>query len=312
MKPQSDKRQHFRFPAFDDEEGVKLINEDDRYLFAEERETRIFNSLRENTQEIHEEEKNNLKREIKRDLSMQQEKKPVRPNVASTWEAPDLSRTKTQYSGPAITGYKKEPVQSLFNKPHRPSILAKDESSSRENRTEINRRIDKSSHLEEKLASTRFAAPAKKFKPRNIPQQLYGEDGFDKNWKKAEIANQISKNKTSYLMFAGKEDIDLPELTDHKAVQKTEAETAGTARNHSSSNEDVVVRKKRKIPEVASRDFGSQSVGNSVRKNDTVEMPAIQKKKREEELGTKNRLEKSLSGIISEEGSQLGISKYFD
>ncbi|MGX6978781.1 hypothetical protein ACWN8V_05940 [Vagococcus elongatus] len=312
MKPQSDKRQHFRFPAFDDEEGVKLINEDSRYLFAEERETRIFNALREEIPETYDQEKNILKHDIKRDAPVQQEVKPSRPNIASTWEAPDLSRSKTQYSGPAITGHKKEPVNSLFNKPHRPSILTKDDSLTRENRTEIDRRIDKSSHLEEKLASTRFAAPEKRFKPRNIPQQLYGVDGLDKNWKKAEIANQITKNKTSYLMLASKDDSDLPELTDNKVFQKSKEESFDTVRNRPPSSEEVVVRKKRKIPEVASRDFGNQSVGTTGKKNDTVELPAIERKKREEEIVTKNRLEKSLSGIMSEEGSQLGINKYFD
>lgn len=268
----ADKRKNFRFPAFDDQEGVKLPKSNTRNLFGDEFDT-LFSepdSIAEVVEATYEE---RYHQEIEVEPYV-----PAKPQRLNRENYPDFS-----YQGPPIEDHVVEVKKPVFYSDHRASL---------ETKLTREKKVDP--------RSVTNAQPGKYkgrsyFVPKHIPASVAPVD-VEPNYSKQEIIERMKKPKSSYLIL----DDDNDRTYQYDEIEKRDISEFETR------EEEV------KIP-FTRREFKQLKKGTRKSENEAL-IPAITRKKHEKTEGVNknSRLEKSLSGIMEEETSQMRKSKYFD
>lgn len=269
----ADKRKNFRFPAFDDKEGVKLPKSSGRDLFSDEFKTPFSEKHSAEEAETTYEESN----------QQAEAAEPVMPEPYVPAKAEPLKREKRpdfSYQGPPMEETVVEVKKPVFYSDHRASL---------ERKLTSEKKIDQ--------RATSNAQPGKYkgrsyFVPKHIPASIVPE-GVEPAYSKQEIIDRMKKPKASYLILEDDED----QAFRYDEIEKREI------------SEFEVREEETKIP-FTRREFKQLKKGS---KNDDSIPAITRKKNEQPEQTAKNtRLEKSLSGIMEEETSQSRSSKYFD
>lgn len=270
----ADKRKNFRFPAFDDKEGVKLPKSNHRDLFSDEFKTPFSDnrSIAEETEATYEE---RFHQEAVSEPVMPEPYVPTKTEPLKREKRPDFS-----YQGPPMEDSVIEVKKPVFYSDHRASLEKK---------------LTREKKLDQRANSN--AQPGKYkgrsyFVPKHIPASIVPED-VEPTFSKKEIIDRMKKPKASYLILEDNED---------RAFQYDEIEKRQIS--------EFEVREEESNIPFTRREFKQLKKGS---KNDE-KVPAITRKKNEQpdQMAKNNRLEKSLSGIMAEETSQSRASKYFD
>ena len=314
MKESTD-RKHFRFPVFSDKEGVKLSNQPKRKFFEDNEPTFITKYQTTNTNKINE--VRHLD-EINHQHDLNDSEENLQPTKEKNWQPKSVKKEKGN-KGLAIKASKmaKEAVQkpvSTFASSYQPPINKRAEKEPKSwLPSDVEERIDKQTALEEKLANTRFAEDKDKFVPKSIPQQMY--DGEDlvalEVSEKEKLAKQLADEKTDYLTLATDEE----ELSEVNTISEPEFDKISPKHEVIKTttvydNQEVTQRTKRDIPQKPKKNLLSDVKTSAFPSNKEVDTPVFKRKHPEEE-SIRTRLDKSLSGIISDEGQPTN-SRYFD
>lgn len=286
MVEYSDKRKNFRFPAFDDNTGVKLSTERERVLFAEEL-AHYPNQQTYNNEITYEERFFGGDEPVptpEPDLSSFTEPMPkVQVPLPKSKYVPKkptpLKRPDYSYQGPAIAERPVEEKKSAFHSEHRSSL---------ENKRTGGQGSQASTPT--KSATSNYAN-RNYFVPKHIPPSLAPDTSDDDNFDRNELAERMRKPKNSYMILAEKEDRPFQ----NEEIQKKEIIQFDTSEK---KNETPFIR----------RDL------NKVKRGEE-DVPAITRKRAESQESSEQRngrLEKSLSGIMAEETAQPHSNKYFD
>ncbi|TLG80216.1 hypothetical protein [Vagococcus zengguangii] len=311
MKESTD-RKYFRFPAFSDKEGVKLSTQPKRKIFEDHEPVIITKYQTATSNKI--EELRHLDEIDQLNEFNKLEEMPMEPTKEKNWE-PKPTKKEKLVKGLAIKDTSPIPKQkkniATFTASYQPPIAKRvTEEVKSWLPEEVENRIDKHAALEEKLAKTRFAEEKDKFVPKPIPQQMYGEDpSVIEAQEKIELAKQLAAEKENYLVLASEADNELPELTEVATNISLEME-ASTTEEAYNIEEVTLPRNKRTVPQAVKKDLITQPKISSFSTKKDVETPVFKKKNGQEEK-TRTRLDKSLAGIISDEG-KLTNSRYFE
>lgn len=297
MSEQLDSRKHFRFPVYDDSQGVKIKTGKERVLFADEFDDYQGFSQTNSTEVATEE----LVLEKK-------EHAPTFPDVAAEREAQmyepkppqPLNRPDYSYNSPAqrekltqdIQGqdkYRPATQLDLASQPLevRRSIFKTDHQSSWEKKLETEERNDKA---QANTANKKYNG-RNYFVPKHIPASTV-INHEEEDYSRDELTTRLKKSKSSYLIMAEEEDLPFQ----NEEITKKEITDFET------KQEDV------KTPFIR-RDL------NQLKRDEEGVVPAITRKRAKKKENTEQRqgrLEKSLSGIIEEESAVDRSNRYFD
>lgn len=310
MADSTEKRKYYRFPAFDDAEGVKLESNIKRQLFDNGEPVFLTKDSSTYTSDNQFGASKSVQQSPLTSENHQEEEPELTPTKAPNWEPKKNVKAEDVYKGLKINKVRKFDPENRFESDYTAPVMKRETKKKSWLPPEVEERIDKQTALEDKLANTRFAEPKNRFKPKNIPQQRYNGDSFhQQSIEKTELVQQLSDQKNDYLLFADESETNYPELTGYDEAQNEQTNL------EKKTEVEAEQKEKRKIPTVTKRDFGSDVKAVSSRKKTALEEPAIKKKLRSKEEDNssnhRSRLEKSLSGIMSEQ-PQLKQSIYFE
>ncbi|WP_314065478.1 hypothetical protein [uncultured Vagococcus sp.] len=268
----ADKRKNFRFPAFDDKEGVKLPKSSGRDLFSDEFKT----PFSENQTVADEPEASEAR-------FQQEAAEPVMPEPYVPAKAEPLKREKRpdfSYQGPPMEESVVEVKKPVFYSDHRASLEKK---------------LTREKKLDQRASSN--AQPGKYkgrsyFVPKHIPASIVPE-GVEPAYSKKEIIDRMKKPKASYLILEDNED---------RSFQYDEIEKREIS--------EFEVREEETTIPFTRREFKQMKKGS--KNDETIPAITRKKKEQPDQTGKNTRLEKSLSGIMEEETSQSIANKYFD
>ncbi|MGX6961484.1 hypothetical protein [Vagococcus xieshaowenii] len=307
-------RKFFRFPAFSDKEGVKLATQPKREIF-EKHEPVIITKYQQVVSNKIEELRHLDEIEELNEMN-QVDEQQLEPTKEKNWQ-PKTAKKEKSSKGLAIkpnvaNDQQDKKSKSQFASTYEPPISKRITQEPKSWLPEdVEERIDKHAALEEKLANTRFAEDKEKFVPKAIPQQMHGQDPTIEVEQKVALAKQLSKDKQSYLVLASDEDDALPELKNEELVdEQISPEMEDMALEVSYTEVEPIQRNKRTIPQLPKKDIIPEPKISAFSKKEDLETPVFKKKNGTEEVN-RTRLDKSLSGIMSDEG-KLTNSIYFD
>ena len=311
MMDKSTEPKHFRFPAFSDKQGVKLPNQPKRKIFEDHEPVIITHYQSNMTNKI--EELRHLDEIEKLNEANQVMASQLEPTKEKNWEPKPVKKEKgtkgltIKESAPVTTNVTKTSFTTSYQPPITKRATQEVKSWLPE---DVEERIDKQAALEEKLAKTRFAEDKEKFVPKPIPQQMYGEDpSVVEAQEKMALAKQMAASKQDYLILATEEDQVLPELTEETCNISLEMEETPNEKNYN-EEEHSEPRNKRSVPQTQKKDLIPEPKISAFSTKTDVETPVFKKKNGQEE-NTRTRLDKSLAGIMSDEG-KLTNSRYFE
>lgn len=179
----ADKRKNFRFPAFDDKEGVKLPRSNSRNLFSEEFKTPF--STNESIADMMEVPEESGQEEVP---VTPEPYVPAKPEPLKRESRPDFS-----YQGPPMEDHVVEVKKPVFYSDHRASL---------EKKLKSEKKVDS--------RSTSNVQPGKYkgrsyFVPKHIPASIVPVD-VEPTFSKQEIIERMKKPATSYLIMDEEED----------------------------------------------------------------------------------------------------------
>lgn len=286
------KRKHFRFPAYDDDMGVKLVYENPRELFKD------YPILTQVTPKDTGN-PNGVDSDIYGLGSRNYMNK-----VGSQTETDLSAYTKTElpnYMLQKNKAHAEKEKKSIFSGNKKVSIFRK---SSAVDDNEVPAKIKKDTEAESRQT----------FVPKSVPNSILSEETFI-NFSEDELVNSMKKDKSSYLLFD-----DEP-----TAFQVKKREEDSTVKRFNIPNESLdipVTRRQYQQIKPNIQKFDKEDLNHTLprsrkelknAKENAKTQTAYGKKMAEHEKEVKSGiLDKSLSGIIEESTSEMKNSKYFN
>ncbi|MGX7243709.1 hypothetical protein ACWOC1_02540 [Enterococcus quebecensis] len=295
--PTQIKRKHFRFPAYDDELGVKLTSENKRTLFQEEPVlTQTTTQVKTNTPVI--------------DPVMVQpvrEKQPMQKNTQhvshSQEQVAELARHKSNLPNYMMTHNKTTTKQknNLFGTMPKKSSYGND--------------FQNTSGKNKKSVSKNFTYDTRSyFVPKYIPASVIPEEKVPMLTEQ-ELATAMKKDQDSYLLFddepaafqvKGDEDPTVQKFN----IPKGSPEIPVTRRQYQQIKPDMErFGKEEDISHTLPRSRKELKTAKEKAKSQTAYGQKVAEAEQEKKRGI---LDKSLSGIIEDSSMELENSKYFE
>lgn len=302
MMNSSDKRKNFRFPAFDDEIGVKLQTGKKRSLFQDEVAPSIveMDPYQETVEPIYED----TYRSNSRKKTVVTEQMNGKENKRAV-NKPVLNR---QWSQP-------KPKADLFSSHHKREELRQGQMT-RTVPTHQDNGDRKKQELERKLPE-KYQTRAY-FKPKHIPASVISDEGSEPRFNNRDVVKALQESKNDYLLMDH----------NHESVFQTkQSEMDPTVRRFNPRDERPIPVTRRQLKQI-NKDASTlteeeldKMLPKTRREIQEAKLSAknatayAKKQEQEKEVPVKKkntRLEKSLSGIMEEESPQDKTNRYFD
>lgn len=308
IEKNNDKRKHYRFPAFDDEMGVKLSSGSHRVLFKDEvflddntwgnSQGDSYNEFSENTRSYETNNRDNQDRSavMQKDedlfhsldhLNFQQ---PIR-------QEPQMVQKPAEKLKRRPTGVYPQKDRANHSSYHRTTTVPQKKDRDFTVRDRVNDFQVKRSH----------------FVPKHIPASLVGKkEGQEEKVDRQQLLAAMRHEQDDYLMF------DFDDQTNFQVKQHEEDPSVQEFRHstvHEGETASIVSRRalKDNNKNIHDEDFTMSRVMNTINRSAKHKNDETPYEKKQEEMKRKNsRLEKSLSGIMSEENPHLEKTSYFD
>lgn len=301
--PTQIKRKHFRFPAYDDESGVKLVSENKRTLFQEEP----------------------ILTKMGTKIPNQKQKQQSAPVIDPVDIQPALKKQPTQTNNQHISHSQEQVAELARHKSNLPNYMMthnkptspKQKSNlfgSKPNRSSYGIGYQQSSSKNKAGFSKNFTYDTRSyFVPKYIPASVIPEEQAPA-LTEHELAEAMKKDQNSYLLFddepaafqvKGNEDPTVQKFN----IPKTSPEIPVTRRQYQQIKPDMErFGKEEDISHSLPRSRKELKTAKENAKSQTAYGQKVAEAEQDKKRGI---LDKSLSGIIEDSSMELENSKYF-
>ncbi|MGG5343698.1 hypothetical protein [Enterococcus sp. AZ192] len=292
--PAQIKRKHFRFPAYDDDLGVKLTSENKRTLFQDE-------PMLTNTTSVQ----------------------PQAPVIDPITAQPTMTKQPTQANNNNVSHSPEQMAELAQHKSNLPNYMMSHNKTTTKQKTNLFGNMPKrnsygfgssSTNRDKKATSRDYTYEARSyFVPKYIPASVIPEKKTPALTEQ-ELATAMKKDKNSYLLFddepaafqvKGNEDPTVKKFN----IPKETPEIPVTRRQYQQIKPDMERFGKEDISQTLPRSRKELKTAKANAKSQTAYGQKVAEAESEKKRGI---LDKPLSGIIEDSSMELENSKYFN
>lgn len=307
IEKNNDKRKHYRFPAFDDETGVKLSSGQGRVLFKDE----VF--LDDSTWMPQESSADYANPRMDAPLAGTRDHLQMSRNDAREEELfQSLDHLNFQQTVRQESSVVQKPIEKLKRRPTGvyPQKDRVNHSSYHRNNT-VPQKKDRDFTLHDRMGD--FQAKRSRFTPKHIPASVIEkQENPEEKIDRQQLLAAMKHGHDDYLMFDFDDQANFQVKSHEEDPSVREFRTPG---KQITPSESVGSRRalKDNTKNIHDDDFSMSRAMNTINRSEKHKNEETPYEKKQEEMKRKHsRLEKSLSGIMSEENPQLEKTSYFD